>query len=89
MSNVASFPAAHAALISTAPVVQAAANHDRVAINAVLARPEIKAGLFRRGVRVDEAIQRVAALTDDEVRTLYRGNSIRFPPAGSTFLGLF
>jgi len=67
ISNVASFPTAHAALISTGQVTQAAANQDRIAISTVLARPEIQAELIRRGVSVDEVNQRVAALTDDEV----------------------
>ena len=70
ISSVASFPTAHAALISTAQVAQAAANQDRVAISTVLARPEIQAELIMRGVSVDEANQRVAALTDEEARTL-------------------
>ncbi len=69
ISNVASFPA-HAALISTGQVAQTAANQDRIAISTVLARPEIRAELIRRGVSVDEANQRVAALTDDEARAL-------------------
>jgi len=69
ISNVASFPTAHAALISTGQVAQAA-TQDRIAISTVLARPEIQAELIRRGVSVDEANQRVAALTDDEARTL-------------------
>ncbi|MGH8694372.1 MAG: PA2779 family protein [Burkholderiales bacterium] len=69
ISNVATFPTAHAALISTGQVAQAA-TQDRVAISTVLARPEIQAELIRRGVSVDEANQRVAALTDDEARTL-------------------
>lgn len=70
ISSVASFPTAHAALISTAQVAQAAANQDRVAISTVLARPEIQTELIRRGVSVDEANQRMAALTDEEARTL-------------------
>ncbi|HEV8644709.1 MAG TPA: PA2779 family protein [Burkholderiales bacterium] len=70
ISNVASFPTAHAALISTAQVAQAGAIQDRVAINTVLTRPEIQAELIRRGVSMDEAHQRAAALTDEEARTL-------------------
>jgi hypothetical protein len=69
ISNVASFPTAHAALISTGQVAQTA-TQDCIAISTVLARPEIQAELIRRGVSVDEANQRVAALTDDEARTL-------------------
>lgn len=70
ISNFASIPTTHAALISAAQVAQAAANQDRVVINAVLTRPEIQAELIRRGVSVDEANQRAAALTDEEARTL-------------------
>lgn len=70
ISNVASFATAHAALISTAQVAQVAANQDRVSIGTVLARPEVEAQLIRRGVSVEEANQRVAALTDEEARTL-------------------
>ena len=69
ISTAASFPPVNAALISTAQVAQAT-NQDRIAISTVLARPEIQAELIRRGVSVDEANQRVAALTDDEARTL-------------------
>ncbi len=70
INNVAALQTAHAALISTAEIAQAAASQDRVAIVAVLARPEVRAELVRRGVSVDEANQRVAALTDDEARIL-------------------
>ena len=69
ISNVASFTTAHAALISTAQVAQAA-NQDRIVISAALARPDIRGELIRRGVNVDEANQRVSALTDEEARTL-------------------
>ena len=80
VSNVASFPTAHAALISTAQVAQAATNQDRVAISQALARRDIQTELIRRGVRVDEANQRVAALTDEEARTL--SQQLNTLPAG-------
>jgi hypothetical protein len=70
VGNVVSFASAHAAPISTAQVAQAAANQDRLALSAVLARPDIQAELVRRGVSVNEANQRVSALTDEEARTL-------------------
>jgi len=71
ISTAASFPPVNAALISTAQVAQAT-NQDRIAISTVLARPEIQAELVSRGVSVDEAKQRVAALTDEEARNLSR-----------------
>jgi hypothetical protein len=80
ISNFASFPTTNAALISTAQAAQAAANQGHIAISTVLARPEIQAELVRRGVSVDEANQRVAALTDEEARTL--SQQIDSLPAG-------
>ena len=88
ISNVASFPTAHAVLISTAQVAQAAANLDRIAISTVLARPEIQAELIRRGVSVGEANLRVAALTDVEARTLLQRLDSLLAGA-STFSGPF
>lgn len=79
LSNIASFPYANAALISTDQVAHAT-NHDRLAINAMLARPDIQMELIRRGVSIDEANQRVAALSDEEVRALSR--QIDSLPAG-------
>jgi len=70
INDVPSFPTAHAALIATAQVAQAAADQDRVAIRQTLARRDIQTELIRRGVNVDEANQRVASLTDEEARTL-------------------
>jgi len=87
ISNVASIATAHAALISTAQVAQAAANQDRIAISTVLARPEIEGELIRRGVSVDEANQRVAALTDEEARTLSQQLD-SLPAGGVDVLGI-
>jgi uncharacterized small protein (DUF1192 family) len=87
ISNAASFPTGNAALISTAQVAQAAANQDRIAISTMLARPEIQAELIRRGVSVDEANQRVAALTDEEARTLSQQLD-SLPAGGFDVLGI-
>jgi hypothetical protein len=70
VGTVVSFASADAAPISTAQVAQVAANQDRLALSAVLARPEIQGELVRRGVSVNEANQRMSALTDEEARTL-------------------
>lgn len=62
---------AQATLVSTEQVaasqgvISATAQRDHV--NSVLARADVAAGLLERGVSVDQARARVAALTDDEV----------------------
>jgi len=86
LSNIASFPYANAALISTDQVAHAT-NQDRLAINAMLARPDIQTELIRRGVSIDEANQRVAALSDEEVRTLSRQIDL-LPAGGVDVLGV-
>lgn len=54
-------------------------------VEAVLARAEIKAELERLGVDTELASQRVAALTDEELRTL--STELESLPAGGSVLG--
>lgn len=54
-------------------------------VEAVLARAEVKAELERLGVDTELASQRVAALTDEELRTL--SAELENLPAGGSVLG--
>jgi hypothetical protein len=55
---------------------------ERDHLNATLARADVAAGLAERGVSVDQARARVAALTDDEVATV--SHTIDTAPAGAS-----
>lgn len=59
----------------------------RARISALLERPEVQAELIRRGVSVDEARKRVAALTDEEVDQLAGGGIESLPAGASDVLG--
>jgi hypothetical protein len=77
---------AQATLISTEQVAQSvgvrSATAQRAHVNATLARADVAAGLAERGVSVEQARARVAALTDDEVATV--SNAIDTAPAGAS-----
>jgi hypothetical protein len=60
-------------------IVSASAQRDHV--NAVLDRADVAAALAERGVSVDQARARVAALTDDEVAQV--AHAIDTAPAGA------
>jgi hypothetical protein len=76
---------AQATLISTEQVAATegvrSATAARAHVNATLARADVAAGLAERGVSVDQARARVAALTDDEVAQV--AQTIDNAPAGA------
>ena len=61
-------------------VISPTAQRDHV--NSVLARADVAAGLQERGVSVDQARARVAALTDDEVAQV--SSTLDTAPAGAS-----
>ena len=76
---------AQATLISTEQVAHSqgvrTATAQRDYVNATLARADVVAGLHERGVSVDQARARVAALTDDEVAIV--AHTLDTAPAGA------
>jgi hypothetical protein len=84
VSNAAMLTSAHAAMVSTEQVaVQAApqsAAHAR--LNAALDRADLQAALQQRGIDVDQARARVAALSDAEAAQL--ADQIDQAPAGAS-----
>lgn len=76
---------AQATLVTTEQVAASegvrSATAQRDFVNATLARADVAAGLAERGVSVDEARARVAALTDAEVAIV--AQTIETAPAGS------
>jgi Family of unknown function (DUF6627) len=60
-------PQAYAALVSTD---QAAAQQERERVKALIERPEVAQQMEKMGIPGKEALARVDAMTDEEVRTL-------------------
>jgi hypothetical protein len=81
---------AQAALVSTEQVAAQQGFRDATAardlVNATLARADVGAALQARGVSVEQAAERVAALSDSEVTAL--SQSIETAPAGADVLGV-
>ena len=77
---------AHATLVATEQVAASegvrSATAQRDYVNATLARADVAAGLAERGVSVEQARARVAALTDDEVATV--AHTLDTAPAGAS-----
>ncbi|HEY0859147.1 MAG TPA: PA2779 family protein [Albitalea sp.] len=77
---------AQATLVTTEQVAASvgviSATAQRAHVNDTLARADVAAGLAERGVSVEQARARVAALTDDEVATV--ANAIDTAPAGAS-----
>jgi hypothetical protein len=77
---------ASAALVTTEQVAASEGVHSATAqrdyVNQTLARADVAAGLAERGVSVEQARARVAALTDDEVATVAR--TLDTAPAGAS-----
>ncbi|HJV96542.1 MAG TPA: PA2779 family protein [Albitalea sp.] len=77
---------AQATLVTTEQVAASTGVHSATAqrdyVNATLARADVAAGLQERGVSVDQARERVAALTDDEVAMV--AQTIDTAPAGAS-----
>jgi hypothetical protein len=78
--------AAQATLVTTEQVAASQGVHSATAqrdfVNATLARADVAAGLQERGVSVEQALARVAALTDDEVATV--AYTLETAPAGAS-----
>jgi hypothetical protein len=76
---------AQATLVTTEQVAATegvrSATAQRDMLNAALARADVAAGLAERGVSVEQARARVAALTDDEVAVV--AQAIDTAPAGA------
>jgi hypothetical protein len=76
---------AQSALIGTEQVAAAQGVHtataQRLQLEATLARADVAAGLAERGVSAEQALARVAALTDDEVAQV--AHAIDTAPAGA------
>ncbi len=78
--------AVQAALVSTDQALETrAVEADRMRIVAVMARADVQRQLAAQGVDPDEALARVAALSDDEVRRI--ADRIDAMPAGQDALG--
>ena len=78
--------AARAALVSTDQVVEkSAVEADRMRIAALVTRDDVQRQLKAQGVDPDEALARVAALSDAEVRLI--ADRIDAMPAGQDALG--
>jgi hypothetical protein len=77
---------AQATLVTTEQVAASvgvrSATAQRDLVEATLARADVAAGLAERGVSVEQARARVAALTDDEVAVV--AHTIETAPAGAS-----
>ena len=81
------FQLAHAGAIGTDAAIASSAQLDRAALASFVDRAEVTAQLRSLGVDPAAARGRIAALTDDEARTLAaQAHSL---PAGGNSLGLF
>ncbi|MEK9133470.1 MAG: PA2779 family protein [Pseudomonadota bacterium] len=81
------FPAAHAGMIGTEAVVNAAqVQQDRERLRGTLNRNDVQAQLLARGVDPAQVQARVDSLTDQEVQSL-SGKIDQLPAGGDSFLG--
>jgi hypothetical protein len=81
------FPAAHAGMIGTEAVVNAAqVQQDRERLRDVFNRDDVQAQLLARGVDPAQVQARVNSLTDQEVQSL-SGKLDQLPAGGDSFLG--
>lgn len=79
-------PAAQAAVIDTRTILATEADSPKAEVQAFLAREEVREQMVALGVNPDDASNRVAALTDQELTLLqYHINDL---PAGSSALAL-
>ncbi|MCL6554949.1 MAG: PA2779 family protein [Burkholderiales bacterium] len=76
---------AQAGLVTTGDIVREQAN-DRQRVAELLDRAEVRAALEARGVDMNEAKKRVAALTDEEVALI--AGKLDEVPAGGDVLGV-
>jgi len=80
------FGHARAELIDTQAVLASAPETARAELQALLARPDLRAELARHGVDPTEAEARIASLSDAEVVRLQQ--QIAQVPAGGDFIGV-
>lgn len=82
--NVSMIQAAHAGLVSTEQVARLTndeqAGSGRARLTAVLSRADVRAAMERQGVDPAQAMERVAALTEDEAAQF--AEQINSAPAG-------
>jgi Skp family chaperone for outer membrane proteins len=79
--------AAHAGVISAEQYLNSVDRQQAVArVNAVLARKQVREELERLGVSPDAASERVAALSDQDLREL--SDRLEELPAGGSLLGV-
>lgn len=79
-----SFQSAWAGMIGTQQVLQASgAQNERAAVQTLLARSELQNELHALGVDADAVRDRVAAMTDEEVRAL--SGQLQSAPAGGVW----
>jgi hypothetical protein len=79
--------AAYGAVISTQDLISVIDREATIAqIDAVLARAEVRDQLERLGVDAEQAAERVASLTDQELRLL--ADNLESLPAGGNALGV-
>ena len=87
MLNLGSPLVAQAELVTTLQAVEASARtQDLAAVNAALAREEVRAQFEALGVEPAQVESRVAALTDSELRTL--AGQMAEMPAGADALAV-
>jgi hypothetical protein len=78
---------ASAAMVSSADAFATQTQTDaRAKVNAVLAREDVRSEMAQRGLSVEQAQERVKAMTDDEVASL--SGRIDQAPAGGDVLGI-
>jgi hypothetical protein len=78
---------ASAGMVSSAEAFATQAQTEaRAKVNAVLAREDVRSEMAQRGLSVEQAQDRVKAMTDDEVASL--AGRIDQAPAGGDILGI-
>ena len=86
MLNLSLYQTAAAAVIDTGDAMRTVAHADRLSdVQAVLARADVQAVLVGHGVTVEDAMQRIAALSEEELTALQQ--EFEQLPAGG--IGLF
>ena len=96
MLNLSLLQTATAAVIDTGDAMRTVAHADRLSdVQAVLARADVQAVLVSHGVTVEDAMQRIAALSEEELTALQQefdqlpaGGIGLFKVLGITFLVL-
>jgi hypothetical protein len=78
---------AQAGMVSSSESFAVQSQSDaRTRVNAVLTRADVRAEMAERGLSAEQALQRVQAMTDDEVVSL--AGHIDQAPAGGDILGI-